>query len=208
MNSSEHLSTLYALIEGASALSIHRDDIGGASYTHAPNAGPALIIFDAVPGGAGHAQRIGDRLPELFRAALDRVSRCLCGIETSCYSCLRSYRNQREHALLSRGAAIHVLRDVLQGPVAEGEVLPEWLADDAKPVVREVVASLSAPPEVGWEIPASPGWQVEAAWPDARVVVVIDHVGERDAWLVANNWTILRDVKDVTVEVRERLLGV
>jgi ATP-dependent helicase YprA (DUF1998 family) len=69
------------------------------------------VIFDAVPGGAGYAQRMFDHLPEILRSALAVVEHCECGEETSCYACLRSYRNQPVHEEMSRGMA----RDVLAG---------------------------------------------------------------------------------------------
>jgi ATP-dependent helicase YprA (DUF1998 family) len=72
-----------------------------------------LVIFDTVPGGAGHARRLGAHLRPLAEAALDRVSRCECGDDTSCYSCLRSYGNQLWHDQLSRGTAAAVLRSIL-----------------------------------------------------------------------------------------------
>src|SRR2546422_3297493 len=39
----------------------------------------SLVIYDTVPGGAGHAQRIGSRLAEVFAHALERVENCECG---------------------------------------------------------------------------------------------------------------------------------
>ena len=69
-------------------------------------------MYDAVPGGAGHARYLGDRLPDLIKAATTRVESCECGPETSCYSCLRSFSNQYIHEELSRGAASDVLRQV------------------------------------------------------------------------------------------------
>jgi ATP-dependent helicase YprA (DUF1998 family) len=82
------------------------------------------VIFDTVPGGAGHAQRISDALPELFAAALERVENCECGPETSCYICLRSYSNQYFHEQLSRGAAANILQGVLS-PDGAPSALPD-----------------------------------------------------------------------------------
>ena len=45
-------------------------------------------------------------------AGLRRVESCECGPETSCYGCLRGYRNQRDHEVLSRGAAAQFLADL------------------------------------------------------------------------------------------------
>ena len=106
-------SALHALVAAMPDLGIKRDDIDGTLDWYAQGR-PAFILFDAVPGGAGHAQEVSKRLPELFRAALAKVSECECGQETACYSCLLSYSNQRDHEHLSRGSAIRVLASVLK----------------------------------------------------------------------------------------------
>lgn len=104
-------SALYAVLEAAPALDVARDDIDGTLH-FGMVAHPSLILFDAVPGGAGHVQRLGARLAELLRAATERVSECECGEETSCYACLRGYRNQIWHEKLSRRDAKAVLAAV------------------------------------------------------------------------------------------------
>jgi ATP-dependent helicase YprA (DUF1998 family) len=104
------ISTLYALLEASSAVGIERSDIAGALHTFGRGEAPAIVIYDTVPGGAGHARYIGERLTELVEAAAARVDACECGPETSCYSCLRSYSNQYLHEELSRGAASRVLQ--------------------------------------------------------------------------------------------------
>ncbi|MGV0905964.1 DEAD/DEAH box helicase [Mycobacterium novum] len=106
------LSSLYALLEGAShALEISRDDIDGA-LSWSLDQRRSLVLFDTVPGGAGAAKRIAENIELVLRAALRRVRDCDCGEETSCYGCLRSYRNARVHEQLSRGAALKVLGKV------------------------------------------------------------------------------------------------
>jgi ATP-dependent helicase YprA (DUF1998 family) len=105
-------SVIYALLEGARALDISRDDIDGTIRVNHGGSGATLVIYDVVPGGAGHAQRIAERLPQLFAAALRIVEDCDCGPETSCYSCLRGYGNQLFHESLRRDAAMEVLRAV------------------------------------------------------------------------------------------------
>ncbi|WP_148258357.1 DUF1998 domain-containing protein [Mahella australiensis] len=114
------LSLLYAILEGAAeALNIERQDIDGCLY---PVSGsmyrPALILFDDVPGGAGHVNRIADEtaLKDVLNAALKRVSQCECGGEkgdASCYGCLRNYRNQRWHDVLNRGMVMEFLKMLL-----------------------------------------------------------------------------------------------
>lgn len=103
------LSLLYAVLAGGcQAIGIQADDVDGLVYGSGAS-GHTLVLFDTVPGGAGHVQRIGRNLDGALRGALERVSRCSCGEETSCYECLRSYRNQFVHQELSRGAAHGVL---------------------------------------------------------------------------------------------------
>ncbi|MBX6383124.1 MAG: DEAD/DEAH box helicase [Microbispora sp.] len=106
-------SVLYALLEGAAeCLELSRDDIDGALFAR-PGRRLGIVMFDAVPGGAGSVLRIAHRLQDVAEAALQRVSDCDCGEETSCYGCLRSFRNQRFHEELSRGAAAEVLAPLL-----------------------------------------------------------------------------------------------
>jgi hypothetical protein len=107
-------SALYALLEAAPALDVARDDIDGT--LHFGTIGrPSLILFDAVPGGAGHVQRLGRGLVDLLQAAAERVDDCECGEETSCYACLRGYRNQIWHEKLTRRDAKAVLATVQLG---------------------------------------------------------------------------------------------
>jgi hypothetical protein len=113
MTEAEARSTLYALLEGVAKLGIKRDELDGTLFTYGYGSPSAFVIFDSVPGGAGHAQRVGQQLPAVVAAALERVSSCECGEETSCYQCLRSYSNQTWHEQLVRGAAVRVLRSLL-----------------------------------------------------------------------------------------------
>jgi ATP-dependent helicase YprA (DUF1998 family) len=109
------LSVLYALLEGAShALGIRRDDLDGTLYPHARGIAPALVLFDNVPGGAGHVRRISRNLKPVFEMALERVASCECGEETSCYECLRNFRNQYHHDHLKRGLASSFIRQLLE----------------------------------------------------------------------------------------------
>ena len=106
---------LYAILEGASRLlHIERDEIDGTIYKTAAGT-IRVVIFDVVPGGAGFALQIADRVPDVLRAARQHVATECCGPETSCYRCLRTYGNQIFHPLLKRGDAL----DLLTGIVGE-----------------------------------------------------------------------------------------
>ena len=113
-------SLLYALLEGGSeALEIERQDLDGCLYPvmNDPSAA-SLILFDDVPGGAGHVRRMADPAVWLgvMKSALSRMKRCECGGlsgNSSCYGCLRNYRNQFCHDELNRGMVIEFLRSII-----------------------------------------------------------------------------------------------
>ena len=70
----------------------------------------AVVLYDNVPGGAGLvAQLENERIfGDVLGAATERVQGN-CGCDTSCYGCLRSYRNQFAHAQLDRTRALDIL---------------------------------------------------------------------------------------------------
>jgi ATP-dependent helicase YprA (DUF1998 family) len=101
---------LYALLEGAAeGLEISRSDIDGVVHAGADGSS-GLVLFDTVPGGAGSVLRVARGLDQAVAAGLRRVGCCDCGLETSCYGCLRTPGNERHHEDLSRGAALTVLQ--------------------------------------------------------------------------------------------------
>ena len=107
-NAQQAWSGLYALLDStAQVLGISRDDIDGTLSFN--NETPRLILFDTVPGGAGCVLQIPSRIREIVDTAQTNVNNCECGEETSCYSCLRNYRNSIRHDQLSRLDAINLL---------------------------------------------------------------------------------------------------
>ncbi len=113
-------SLLYTLLEGCSeALDIERQDLDGVLYPITGDLSmPALVLFDDVPGGAGHTHRIAkaDILKQMLHTSLTRLNRCECGgieAEASCYGCLRHYRNQFCHTQLNRRIVIDFLEGIL-----------------------------------------------------------------------------------------------
>lgn len=124
LDTSTALSVLYALLEGISyQLDIERNDISGCIHQRyiEGSSQTAFVLFDNVPGGAGHVRRIGllDQigLRRIFNTALEIVQNCKCGGEeadSACYSCLCNYQNQRVHHKLSRRKAIDWLKEVIE----------------------------------------------------------------------------------------------
>jgi hypothetical protein len=79
--------------------------------------GPPVILYDGVPGGAGLVAQI--EREDVFRACLEAAHRrvsggCGCGFESSCYGCLRNYRNQFAHQYLTRGSVKEYLEYLLE----------------------------------------------------------------------------------------------
>lgn len=112
-------SLLYALLDGTSdRLDIERNDIDGCIYFEEGHR-TALVLFDSVPGGAGHVKRLVTEegmLIEVLKQTYKNLNRCQCGGvlgDSSCYSCLKNYYNQYYHSVLKRGPVIQFLGECL-----------------------------------------------------------------------------------------------
>lgn len=111
------LSILYAFLRGTCLqLNIEESDISGCLQMF--NGSYSLVIFDNTPGGSGHAKRLDNAktLEAVLRRTLSIVSECTCGGEegdSSCYFCLRNYRNQRYHDKLKRNYVVEFLKNLL-----------------------------------------------------------------------------------------------
>lgn len=106
-------SLAYALVEGgAEVLEVPSTDLSATvAYSEQYPVLP-IILYDNVPGGAGLVARLEEE--EVLKACLEsaqkRVSgKCGCDENTSCYGCLRSYRNQFAHQNLQRGPVMSYL---------------------------------------------------------------------------------------------------
>lgn len=107
-------SLAYAILEGASeVLEVPSFDLNTTvGYVSEENTLPPIILYDNVPGGAGLVARLEEKeiLFDCLRAALAKVDgKCKC--DSSCYGCLRSYRNQFAHQKLNR---IHIMNYLIK----------------------------------------------------------------------------------------------
>ena len=198
------LSCLYAILEGASeGLEISRDDIDGA-LSWSADGRRSIVLFDTVPGGAGAAKRIAENVGVVLRSAVDRVRLCDCGPETSCYGCLRSYRNARVHDQLSRRGAMQILEaigvDGLRSGISDAWADKlELAAEPVEKLLAELARCNVIEPEVGAEV-GPDMWRVEAAWANQKVALVSGEDKERDAALTTVGYTVLR-AEDVNAEL-------
>ena len=116
------LSVLYAMLEGLSQqMSIERSDIKGCLYRVSSTYGLifALILYDAVAGGAGHVRRLVTQNGQPFKQVLNKAFQITkeCSCDSSCYQCLRNYHNQKLHDQLSRKLAENFFAKWIGDPV-------------------------------------------------------------------------------------------
>lgn len=111
------LSFMYAFLEGVSnALEIERNDIDGILEINYEDRSYDILLYDNVPGGAGHVKRLinRDAVIESLKSALTKVSQSCCDSKTSCYNCLRNYYNQSYHSRLQRGYAKDFIEEIIR----------------------------------------------------------------------------------------------
>jgi ATP-dependent helicase YprA (DUF1998 family) len=89
-----------ALVVGAQeVLEIEADEI--AYFQHPDGAGGwTLVFYETAPGGAGYLEQLGRGLGTWAGAAQERLFNHDC--ERACYRCLKSARNQFDHAMLNK----------------------------------------------------------------------------------------------------------
>lgn len=113
----EMISLTYALIEGISReLQIERNDINGLVVKNT-NGEYEMILYDNVPGGAGHVRRIMNKeiLTNVLKQAYKVIDQNCCDEETTCYKCLRNYYNQAYHKVMKRKYAKKILTQLMKG---------------------------------------------------------------------------------------------
>lgn len=112
-------SILQALIlSTCKELSIENSEIAGCLeyYVENGNTNYAYILYDRTPGGAGHVKRISDKdiLYRIFVKAYNLAKNCKnCDADSSCYSCLRTYQNQKYHDYIRRDYVVSYLTNIL-----------------------------------------------------------------------------------------------
>lgn len=107
-------AVMWALFTAAAKiLEVPETELGGTTYKNDAG-GFSVLIYDDVPGGAGHARQLNDEVLQLIKEAYKIVDgHCGCGEETCCYGCIANYYNQTKQSSLSRGAAKRILGTLL-----------------------------------------------------------------------------------------------
>ena len=115
------VSILYGIMKGTCAyLCIEENDISGClRYFYNPimkTGSYTIVLYDKTPGGAGHVKRLNDAniFEEVLKETRQLIAKCNCGgtlKDTACYSCLKSYSNQKVHDILQRRYVLDFLED-------------------------------------------------------------------------------------------------
>ncbi|MBR0749136.1 DUF1998 domain-containing protein [Bradyrhizobium japonicum] len=74
-----------------------------------------IFVYDTLAGGAGFSPQLAHSAKELFETALQILEECPADCDSSCYRCLRSFRNKIEHRLLDRKLGAQFLKHALYG---------------------------------------------------------------------------------------------
>lgn len=74
-----------------------------------------VFLYDSLPGGAGFASQLPDYGMELFEVARKIIKQCPENCDSSCYRCLRSFKNKFEHSFLDRHVGTELIDYLLDG---------------------------------------------------------------------------------------------
>lgn len=75
-----------------------------------------VYLYDSLSSGAGYSDAVARDIKNLLVSVKGILEQCDC--DTSCYKCLKHYRNQNVHALLNRKAALQLLEWGRNGKIA------------------------------------------------------------------------------------------
>lgn len=91
-----------------------RNDLGGISTPMHPQVdGPAVFIYDGMPGGAGLTRQAFERADELIETTLKTIRDCPC--ELGCPSCVHSPKCGSGNRPIDKRAALFVLEAIRSG---------------------------------------------------------------------------------------------
>jgi ATP-dependent helicase YprA (DUF1998 family) len=74
-----------------------------------------IFLYDTLAGGAGFASQLASRGSELFERALNLMKACPEDCDSSCYRCLRSFKNKFEHGLIDRHVGSELVDYLMRG---------------------------------------------------------------------------------------------
>ena len=106
-----------------------------------------IFLYDTLDGGAGIAHRLGKSREDLLGGAIELLQHCQGNCDSSCYRCLRSFKNRFEHAYLDRHIGLSFLEYSLSGkrpelPNSRYQNAIKALADAIEEVLSDQIVSV------------------------------------------------------------------
>lgn len=99
-------------VSAARVLGVAAADIASSVSISTTSSIRNVLLFDTTPGGSGLSQGVAHQLSLVLPEAQRVIENCTCDPDSSCYSCLRNYRNQSRHEHLSRNGALLLLAEI------------------------------------------------------------------------------------------------
>jgi ATP-dependent helicase YprA (DUF1998 family) len=90
-----------------------------------------VFLYDPMVGGSGLLDQLISRWDEIIEASVESLSNCQNACETSCYSCMRTYRNKMNHKYLNRKRGIELLYEYKKKPKLDHRIQP--ISNERKP---------------------------------------------------------------------------
>ena len=78
-----------------------------------------IFLYDTLPGGAGFSAELANSGTGLFQVTHSLLKACPENCDSSCYRCLRSFKNKIEHSLLDRHIGAQLLEYLIVGELTE-----------------------------------------------------------------------------------------
>lgn len=116
-----------------------------------------LFTFDTLPGGAGFSRAAAEDPLVLLQKARKIMENCKGKCESSCYRCLRSFRNRLDHSLLDRHVGISFVDYLLTGSASRFD--SKRLRAAAKVLVDELARHYKT--SVTFNLVEEPGGHIE-----------------------------------------------
>ena len=111
----------------ASSRMLHTDSRDLSATSQTDRGKPIVILYDAVPGGAGYVRRLGGGGAFATAALVDnaiRILECPEGCASSCAKCLNDYGNQVHWDVFDRHAVLGWLKDLRANNVLQSGIAP------------------------------------------------------------------------------------
>ena len=118
-----------------------RNDLGGISIPYHPQVqGPAVFIYDGVPGGAGLSRQAFQKAEALLKYTFNAIKDCPC--ENGCPSCVHSPKCGSGNRPIDKAAACFILSRMLGEKITVPARLPEFQKSPGPPVRKRPAKAL------------------------------------------------------------------